>query len=278
MSRVWTCRAAWWSAAGAIIAGVLLVPACAGPDHAKAPPKHETAGTTATPATTPATRAVIPPPVGEIEAPRSLREVFPHVRVDAKAGVLEFDAMVSIDAHDAKKPNVFLETLACITDSKEYESLVVTRARPSHVHAGLLLMGLSPGTPGKWQWTGKSIHAEPPRGPMVKVRMVVNGQETPPGAWVRDLKTGRRMVDTPGGDEFVFAGSVMVGAPGQEHYKADVEGSLVGLTTFGSETIAWTRMSNPESAAEEPHWVADPSMPAFAEAVVVRVTRVDGAK
>jgi hypothetical protein len=285
----------------AAIISVALLAACAGTDHAKPPspsPSNEgrvgTGGTpvprdgveVATPPTapTPPAAAAAPPaapappePVPQVAA-ASLREVFPHVRVDAKAGVLEFDAIVSIDAHDPKKPSVYLETLACIADSKEYESLVVTKAKPSHVHAALLLMGLSPGTPGRWVWQGDAIRGIPPKGPRVKVRMVVSGRETPPGEWVRDLTTNTRMSDLQDGDEFVFAGSVMAGAADKAHYKADVEGCLVGLTTFGSETIAWTRMSNPESGTEAPHWVADPSLPNFGEPVVVRVVRLDDAK
>lgn len=206
-------------------------------------------------------------------APVNLREVFPHVQLDAKAGVIELDATVSIEAHDPKHPDVYLETLVCIPDSKEYESLLVTKAKPSHVHAALLLLGLSPGQPGAWVWEGEHVRGVAPRGPGLRVRFVVGGKEFAPGAWVRDRKTGTLMADSPGGDSFVFAGSIMTGAAGREHYKADVEGCLVGLTTFGSETIAWTQMSNPESAAEEPHWVADPSMPNFGDPVIVRISR-----
>lgn len=274
----------------AIIAAALLATACAGPENAKAPSlKHGTEGgvdTAETPVPQDRVGVALPPTMpappaavaAEPPAALALREVFPHVRVDAKAGVVEFDAMVSIDAHDPKKPSVFLETLVCIPDSKEHESLVVTQAKPSHVHAALLLMGLSPGAPGSWVWEGEAIRGVPPKGPRVTVRMVVGGHETPPGAWVRDHMTNGLMVEMPGGDEFVFAGSGMVGAAGRQRYKGDDEGCLVGLTTFGSETIAWTRMSNPESGAEEPHWVADPAMPNFGDAVVVRIGRVTDSK
>lgn len=210
--------------------------------------------------------------------PVTLREVFPHVRLDAKAGVIELDATVSIDAHNLNHPDVYLETLVCIPNSKEYESLLVTPAKPSHVHAALLLMGLNPGRPGSWVWQGARVLGEPPVGPGVRVRFVRDGREVSPGDWVRDRNTGRRMIDTPGGDSFVFAGSVMAGLPGNERYKADVEGCLIGLTTFGSETIAWTRLFNPEAAAEEPRWVADPAMPEFAAPVIVRISRDEAAR
>lgn len=269
---------------------VVLLVACAAPKEAAVPTPREAAdlpsrateveeGTGRAPVPRGAQEAASVPGAAGPPAALSLREVFPHVRVDAKAGVIEFDATVSIDAHDPKKPDVYLETLVCIPNSKEYESLVVTPAKPSHVHAGLLLVGLSPGAPGSWVWEGTKVRGVPPSGPPVKVRMVVDGREVAPGEWVKNRKRGTLMTQVDAGDEFVFAGSLLVGGPGKERYKADVEGCLVGLTTFGAETIAWTRLSNPEAAAEEPHWVADPSMPNFGTPVVVRVSRMrDGEK
>ena len=41
----------------------------------------------------------------------------------------------------------WLEQVACMVGTREHESLVVVEAKPSEVHAALLLLGLEPGTP-----------------------------------------------------------------------------------------------------------------------------------
>ena len=93
-----------------------------------------------------------PPILGPVA--RGMVDAFPYVRVDRAAGVVEFDGIVPIDAHDPKTPLVFLEEFVCTPDSREYESLVVTKAKPSHVHAALLLAGGLAGKPGEWRWAG----------------------------------------------------------------------------------------------------------------------------
>lgn len=61
--------------------------------------------------------------------------------------------------------------------------------------------------------------------------------------------------------DFVFAGSVFVPStqPGEEKeiYKADLDGTLIGLHTFSSETIAWTDVHDPDAGTEEPVWIAN---------------------
>lgn len=205
--------------------------------------------------------------------PPPLREVFPHVRVDAAAGIVEFDGSVPIDAHNAETPRVYLEVLACIPDTKEHEALVLTHARPSHVHAALLLCGLEPGTPGRWDWEGTLIRAIPPTGPRVRVTAAYEREgrtvEAPLSAWVVDARSGESLEALSGDAALVFAGSRM--SRRGDMYQADGEGCLIGLSTFGGETVAWPNMFNPDSGVEEPRWIAGPATPPRGTAVRVRV-------
>jgi hypothetical protein len=171
----------------------------------------------------------------------------------------------------------------CIPDSKEHETLVMTKARPSNVHAALLLAGLSPGKPGAWDWSGPELKAIPPTGDALEVTVTyTNGGkdvEAPITDWVIDAKTRKTMTQTKQTasgppDHFVFAGSTIFKKQGREGYTADVDGTLIGLTTFGGETVAWTAMYNPDSGVETPHWIADAnSVPKVGTPVVVRIRR-----
>lgn len=216
-----------------------------------------------------------PPPPPEVAAPEGPREVFPFVRVDREAGFVEIDGIVPIDAHHPRTPRVYLEAIVCATDTKDHESLVATRARPSHVHAALLLLGIEPGRPGTWDWSGTTIRAVPPQGPRVVVEILVEGKPQTPADWVVSARDGRKLGEAEPGEGFLFAGSQGVRRQSREMYRADGEGCIVGLTTFGGEVIAWSRMHSPEADIEEPVWIANKDVvPPVGTPVVVRIRRV----
>ena len=85
------------------------------------------------------------------------------------AKTVEFDGTVPIDCHDPRTPRVYLEVAVCTPDTKEHEALVVTRVKPSDVHAALLAAGLEAGEPGTWTWENKKLVAHPPKGGPVEV-------------------------------------------------------------------------------------------------------------
>lgn len=207
-----------------------------------------------------------------------MREVFPHVRVDQAARVVEIDGIVPIDAHNKETPKVYLEVTVCTRDSKEYESLVMTDARPSQVHAALLLLGLAPGKPGSVVFDGKSLVRTPPTGDGLEVTFIYKdaaGGEVraPAWDWIVSAASGARFRPPGDGPAWVFAGSRSVTRNGKDWYDADGSGTLIGLTTFGGETIAWTAVFSPESAVDEPEWIADAAkVPPFGTPVVVRIT------
>lgn len=229
----------------------------------------------------PGTEAAEPTPDA---AERGPREIFPHVRIDLVAGLLEFDAVVPINAHAPDGSVVFLEVIACRRDSKEHEALAMTDALASHIHAGLLLLGLEPGSPGRWVWRGDTPEAIAPEGDEVRITIAWTDGE---GVRIEHAATdlvvsrgdGRTLTgmlgaadadDPPG--RFVFAGSRMVLHQGREFYDADGTGLIVGMHTFGSEVVALTRTMSPEASILEPEWIARRDLlPERGTAVVVRI-------
>jgi hypothetical protein len=163
----------------------------------------------------------------------------------------------------------FLEQIACAEGSREHESLLVVSIKPSEIHAAILLAGGTAGQPGRWRDDGTDVIVEPPTGTAVRVRVrpetpdQTTGESRSPAVtptsgadradttaasvgvelditeWVRGAH-GRRLDLT-----WVFAGSRFAPNPRSwkrpgEHYVADFTGSIVGLVTFGDETIAAT--------------------------------------
>ncbi len=208
---------------------------------------------------------------------------FPDVRIDFAAKTVEFDATVPIDAHNEDGVPIFLELIACSPDTREHESLVVTDALPSNIHAALLLIGLESGRPGGFrrakQQEGATANAPTPferiapEGDAVRVEFVVvrDGVESaePAASWVVRDRTGEALPD----EGFVFAGSRFVTRQGREWYDADGAGTLIGLHTFGSECVAWRGVMSPESTLDEPVWVADVKRtPPIGTRVIVRLS------
>ena len=205
-------------------------------------------------------------------APTPMPEVFPGVRADASLGVVEFDGTVAIDAHNPNSPVVYLEVVVCAPDSKEHEALVVADIRASHLHAALLLAGVTPGTPTSWLRTPTGLRAEPAIGDAVRVEFIVDGGEPiSPTAWIRHETDA---VAAP--DAWLFAGSRLRDrdGDGRDEYDADGTGLLIGLHAFGSEVVAWTEPAHPDSGVEEPVWlVFNAALPARDTPVTVRLSR-----
>ncbi len=212
----------------------------------------------------------------------AMREVFAHVRVDAARRVVEFDGIVPIDCHHEYTPDVYLEVIACTTGTREHEALVMTEARPSHVHAALLLIGLEPGAPGAP--AGRGEWAIEPTGDAVRIEIVytdASGAEIRADAsgWIRHAETGAAF-DTRG---WVFSGSRIVTHRGREVYDADGTGLMIGLALFGNArvsapstggaTVALRDGFSPEAGIAEPVWLANRErVPAFRTPVVVRLS------
>jgi len=195
------------------------------------------------------------------------------IRVNAADKSIEFDAVAVLKTG-------FLEGYVCTVGTREHESLFAFDGKSSEIHAALLLAGLVPGEPGRWRQVGQAdgsfaVEAVPPRGTPVRVVVVLpDGTEHPPEHFVRLAPTGADQPDRRPPSAFVFAGSRFVTSrkTGVERYAADASGSLVGLVTFGDETIAATDVVPDQAAVAEPVWEAVPErMPEPGTRVRIRV-------
>ncbi len=215
--------------------------------------------------------------------------IFPGVRIDRAAKFVEFDGTVPMDCHDPQTPHVYLELLVCGPDSREHESLVMTRAKPSHIHAALLMLGLEPGAPGRFESRDGRALAIAAAGPEVVIEIETAGADgtkviARPAEWIKSAKDGRAFDGAagPGAAKippaWVFSGSRFVKRPdpatGQrrEVYDADGTGVVIGLHTFGSEVVGLRQALSPDAATLEPEWIADASrVPKMGTPVVVRL-------
>jgi hypothetical protein len=247
----------------------LLTPACAR-NRPPVPPDKSSPPA----ATGQATPAANSEPVA-VPLPPDRTTVFPHIHLDLARRCIEIDARVATDVHDPQTPDVYLELVACSPDSREHESLVVTNARPSHIHAALLMLGLEPGTPGRFEISGRSLIAIPPTGPALAITLrpvsASGTAEESPESWIEVLPD--RTTLEP--QQWVFAGSRFVSFQGQERYAADFEGTIIGLTTFGSEVIAPIAMHHHDTNYEESSFLARANrMPKFNTPVTIVITPI----
>jgi hypothetical protein len=216
---------------------------------------------------------------------------FPHVRVNRAQKAVEFDGTVAWDFHNADTPRTELELLVCLPmRDKEHESLVLSQAKGAHVHAALLMIGLEPGTPGRIDFgddKNPGVKRIAPVGPLVSVSFLYTkeGKERADDprtwvvdeAWAREVKRTPHPVELPPRFQFVFGGS-KVGQMRNEQgekvnvYNADELGTLIGLCTFGTETIGITRIYSPDSGVDAPNFVSNnPAIPPADTQIRVRI-------
>jgi hypothetical protein len=154
---------------------------------------------------------------------------------------------------DCVNPDEKLEFLVCSSGTKEYESVLRSRARPSHLHFALLMLGLEPGQPVKFnqaenKWT-------PPRGPALKLscEFVRDGKTVmvPASRLMRSVKDKTAMPDV----QWVF-----VGAPTLDdgEYSADVTGYLITVVNFEHTVIDIPQLRSSKNESLE--WEINPDV------------------
>lgn len=223
-----------------------------------------------------------PPPAAEpAPQPAVPAQPFPHIRIDREARTIELDGVVPIDAHAKATTKVYLEVIACSPDTKEHEALVLTKAKASHLHAALLLLDLVPGRPGAFEWKGQQLTSTAPDGPALSITLHYTDAAGRPAAarpqdWVLVESTGKHLADADPPGRFLFAGSKIDKTDTGERYRADLDGTLIGLTTFGSEAIAWSLVYSPQADVQEPDWLADRErVPPYNTPVTIRIRPAD---
>lgn len=161
-------------------------------------------------------------------------------------GAVHIKGWVSIDAG-------WLEQIVCLQGTRDHEALVVTDVQPSAVHAMLLYMGHESGRPGFWERTDGTLHRVGPTGDAIDVLVQVGDQPPfPIRRWVRG-PDGQSLPEST----WVFSGSNFMQRENAERYEADQSGSLVGLVTFGDETIAWADLISHRAVEQTIQWEAD---------------------
>jgi hypothetical protein len=138
-----------------------------------------------------------------------------------------------------------IEVFACPERSKEHEAIVATRCPARLIHAGLLALGLEPGSPVSFD-----PEYRPATGPEVAVRVRWKDaagrlQERPAQELIRNTKTGRQLEA-----EWVFAGSGFWRDPadGTEHYQAD-GGDMICVSNFPTAMLDLPIESSESNAA-----------------------------
>ena len=151
-----------------------------------------------------------PAPVAQPPADGKL----PHVQVDVK------NKQVRIECESCNvNQDVGLEFFCVSAGTNEYESVISSRAKASHIHLALLMIGLEPGEPVKWSESTKKWI--PPHGPPLQIscewkkgnesmrvpayRLMVNRKtkkEAPPFTWVftgsKVMEDGKYAADAVG--------------------------------------------------------------------------------
>ena len=231
-----------------------------------------------------------------VPAISGMHELFPGVRADSSTKTVEFDAQITpMLVKDDKAPLFFLEVLCCAPNTREHETFLITTARASHIHAAMLAVGLNPGAPGGWTLQDRTLTPVQPSGDRLSVRAAFTDKdgrevEQNPLDWIVNARDRSAFQDTerklaaaksePAPD-WMFTGSKIVkrkNAVGDERevYDADGSGTIIGLTTFGSEVIGWSRLISPDASAQEPEWIADFSKTPPAETKVrVRIRKAE---
>jgi hypothetical protein len=208
------------------------------------------------PASTPATQSQEAPTTPAAAEPRIVRP-FPDITVNLEAdgkNSVDVTAWVCLDEG-------LLEQVACAPATREHESLLVVRAKPSQVHAALLMAGFEPGSPGKWTYENQTIGTIAPTGARLEVLVRYADKarqgrivERPIREWIRALSAPGTNAAAFPAEPWVFGGSVIApnrrGMEQGEHYVADSSGSIIGLVTFGDEVIGFSRVTIPPLGTE----------------------------
>lgn len=186
-------------------------------------------------------------------------QLTPQIRCNVALGVVEIDAVAVLKVG-------FLEQYVCLVGTREHEALFAFEGKASEVHAALVLIGLEAGAPGRWREVPREndqsvIERVAPTGPALRIAVrLADGTERPIEWFARaaPIEAEREHANDTPPSRFVFAGSRFVTnrRTGEERYAADSSGSLIGLVTFGDETIAAIDVIPDQAQIAEPVWEA----------------------
>lgn len=154
----------------------------------------------------------------------TLKPFAPGVRIDWKARTVEVDAEIAL--HEGP-----LELLVCALNTREHESVFVTKARPMHIFQALGLVGFEQGRPARYEKEGDRML--PPSGDRIDilVRFADSGAVRRPEELVRQSADRK----SPAALQWVFAGSRLLP---DGRFAADGDGTVACVVDFDSALIA----------------------------------------
>lgn len=215
------------------------------------------------PASQPATARPSSPLTGTAPAARL-------IRVDRAKRQVAIDAAVSLR-------DGLLEFVLCKEGTRDYESLLSTKAEPSSLHAALLALGLRPGRPAQWVTApGKEPVFVPPRGAALEVRLRWTDADGKPHEsraddWLLVASTKKPPAEPI---RWVFIGSDFLD---NGRYWADVEGQIISVANFAASVLDVPFKSTDKNALLE--YVANPRVvPPKGTPVEVVLTVAQGAE
>jgi len=170
-------------------------------------------------------------PPGPATRPATTRLALAHIKIDfAKRRVL-------VDAEVCLREGP-LELVLCAWNTKEHESILRTKAKPSQVHFALVALGLTPGKPARWipGLAGEEGRLLPPRGAQLKISLRWKGaggkkvHVVDASQWLAPV--GKADAERP--TRWIFVGSDILPGSG---YWADAQGDLICVANFPSAVI-----------------------------------------
>jgi hypothetical protein len=129
-----------------------------------------------------------------------------------------------------------LEFLVCARDTKTHESILHTKARASHLHAALLVLGLRPGKPARWSGDDEAARFLPPAGAKLRIDVAWKDKKgtdhcVDATTWLTSSDT-KKPFDAP--KHWVFVGSEVLP---DGRYWAEIDGDVISLTNFASAVV-----------------------------------------
>jgi hypothetical protein len=188
----------------------------------------------------------------------------PHLEVDLAHGRVRMEC----EAVNATSP---LEFFVCAAGGAEHETVLRSRAKGSHLHLALLMVGLEPGR--SLQLTQPGDKRLAPTGPRLKMtcQFVKDGQTVtlPPHRLMRNLKTKQAVAPLT----FVFAGSRVMR---DGRYAADVTGHLISVVNFEYSVIDLAELRS--SSNDSLEWEVNPDAVPPRDTTVWLTIEADDAK
>jgi hypothetical protein len=171
----------------------------------------------------------------------------PHMSVDVAKKQIRVECQ-------ALNPQMPLEFFCCMSGTAEHEAVLRSPVMPSHLHLGLLMLGLQPGEPVRFSKAADKWL--PPHGPPIQIFCEWQDKDgkmvhVPAYRMMRNVKTKKPMPAMT----WIFAGSRVME---DGKYAADTTGYIVSVVNFDLTVIDIPELAS--SANETLEWEYNPDL------------------